>query len=100
MSAASWKFASSASSWRSRSRTGKLKPTIAFSVSRCIPTITKTRNQFSDVSKTLLDQVEEFFVSYNKQRGKKFRVKGTGGPKKAIDFLKSGIKARKNDKKG
>ena len=53
-----------------------------------------------DVSRTLLDQVEEFFVSYNKQRGKKFRVTGTGGPKKAIEFLKSGIKARKNDKKG
>jgi inorganic pyrophosphatase len=53
-----------------------------------------------DVSRTLLDQVEEFFVSYNKQRGKKFRITGTGGPKKAIKFLKDGIKARKNDKKG
>src|ERR1700761_6394682 len=30
------------------------------------------------VSKTLLDQVEAFFVSYNKQRGKKFRITGTG----------------------
>ena len=53
-----------------------------------------------DVSKTLLDQVEEFFVSYNKQRGKKFRITGTGGPKKAVKFLKSGIKARKNAKEG
>src|SRR6202795_3479503 len=35
----------------------------------------------NDVSKTLLDQLEEFFVSYNKQRGKKFRVTGTRGPK-------------------
>src|SRR5260370_14883016 len=33
-----------------------------------------------DVSRTLLDHVEEFFVSYNKQRGKKFRITGTGGP--------------------
>ena len=49
-----------------------------------------------DVSKTLLDQVEEFFVSYNKQRGKKFKVTGTGGPKKALRFLKDGIKAHKN----
>src|SRR5260370_5032729 len=40
-----------------------------------------------DVSKTLLDQVEEFFVSYNKQRGKKFRITGTGGPKKAVKCL-------------
>ena len=49
-----------------------------------------------DVSKTLLEQVEEFFVSYNKQRGKKFKVIGTGGPKKALRFLKDGIKAHKN----
>ena len=52
-----------------------------------------------DVSKTLLDQVEEFFVSYNKQRGKKFKITGTGGPKKAIKFLKSGIQAHKDAKK-
>src|ERR1700682_5702 len=52
-----------------------------------------------DVSNTLLSQVEEFFVSYNKQRGKKFRITGTGGPKKAIQFLKSGIQAHKNKKK-
>jgi len=53
----------------------------------------------SEVSKTMLDQVEEFFVSYNKQRGKKFKVTGTGGPKKALKFLKSGIQAHKNDQK-
>jgi inorganic pyrophosphatase len=52
-----------------------------------------------DVSKTLLDQVEQFFVSYNKQRGKKFRITGTGGPKKALKFLKAGIQAHKKDKK-
>jgi inorganic pyrophosphatase len=49
----------------------------------------------NDVSKTLLDQLEAFFISYNKQRGKKFKVTGTGGPKKAIEFLKAGIRAHK-----
>src|SRR6266700_1841919 len=39
-----------------------------------------------DVNKTLLDKLEEFFIYYNKQRGKKFRVTGTGGPKKALRF--------------
>jgi inorganic pyrophosphatase len=53
----------------------------------------------SDASNTLLDQVEEFFVSYNRQRGKKFKITGTGGPKKALKFLKSGIQAHKNNKK-
>ena len=47
------------------------------------------------MSKSLLSQIEEFFVSYNKQRGKKFKVTGTGGPKQAIKFLKAGIKAYK-----
>ena len=52
-----------------------------------------------DVGKTLLSQLEAFFVSYNKQRGKKFRVTGTAGPKKAVEFLKAGIKAHKGKAK-
>ncbi len=48
----------------------------------------------ADVSQTLLSQVAEFFVSYNKQRGKKFVLKDTGGPKKALKVLKAGIQAR------
>lgn len=51
-----------------------------------------------DVSNTLLSQLEEFFVSYNKQRGKKFKVTGTGGPRKALKFLKEGIKKKKDEK--
>lgn len=50
-------------------------------------------NTIDDVNKTLLDQVEEFFISYNRQRGKKFRVTGIGGPKRALKVLKAGIKA-------
>ena len=52
-----------------------------------------------DVSNSLLGQLEEFFISYNKQRGKKFSVKGMGGPKNAIRFLKQGIHAHKEDNK-
>jgi inorganic pyrophosphatase len=48
----------------------------------------------SDLSKTLLAQVEEFFVSYNKQRGKKFKITEIGGPKKALRYLQSGIKTQ------
>jgi inorganic pyrophosphatase len=53
----------------------------------------------SDVSKTLLSQIEEFFVSYNKQRGKKFKISDTGGPKKALRYLQSGIKAHQKTSK-
>lgn len=45
-----------------------------------------------DLSQPLLSQIEEFFVSYNKQRGKKFKVTGMQGPKKAIGALKECIK--------
>jgi hypothetical protein len=47
----------------------------------------------------MLKQVEEFFVSYNKQRGKKFKVTGSGGPKKAIDFLEKGMREFRSAKK-
>jgi inorganic pyrophosphatase len=48
-------------------------------------------NTIQDVSKTLLDQVEAFFVSYNQQRGKKFKIIGTGGQGEALKFLKAGM---------
>lgn len=38
-------------------------------------------SSLSEVNKSLLDQVDEFFISYNKSRGKKFRVTGRHGPK-------------------
>jgi inorganic pyrophosphatase len=50
-----------------------------------------------DLSKTLLSQLEEFFISYNKQRGKEFRITGTGGPRKAVKLLKAGIKRYKSE---
>lgn len=48
----------------------------------------------SEVNKSLLEQVEEFFISYNKSRGKKFRVKGLHGPSKALKRLDQAIQAR------
>jgi inorganic pyrophosphatase len=45
------------------------------------------------VSPSILDQVEEFFVSYNKSRGKDFKVKGRHGPKRAAKVVEQGQKA-------
>jgi len=56
--------------------------------------------KIDDVGQTLLSQLEEFFVSYNKQRGKKFRITGTSGPRKAIKFLRAGIEKHKRAAKG
>ena len=51
-----------------------------------------------EVSKTLLSQIEEFFISYNRQKGKAFRVVATRGPKKAVAALKAGMRAYQADK--
>jgi inorganic pyrophosphatase len=50
------------------------------------------------MSQSILQQLEEFFVSYNKLRGKKFEVTGVGGPKRALNAVDKGVKAF--DKKG
>lgn len=47
----------------------------------------------SEVNKSFLDQVEEFFISYNKSRGKKFKVTGVHGPSKAVKRLQKAIEA-------
>ena len=49
----------------------------------------------TDVPSSLLDQVEEFFVSYNKQRKKTFKIRDIGGPRKALKFLKVGMRTFK-----
>ena len=50
-----------------------------------------------DIDKATLGEVEEFFVSYNKSRGKRFSVKAVSGPKRAIELLEEGIKKYKNE---
>ena len=48
------------------------------------------------VGNTLMSQVEQFFVSYNKQRGKKFKILKTAGPRGAIKRIKDGMQTYKN----
>jgi inorganic pyrophosphatase len=49
----------------------------------------------SDVSKTLIRDLEEFFVNYHRTRGSKFKVLGTRGPKQAYRLLEKAIKRAK-----
>lgn len=52
--------------------------------------------RIGDVNKSVLDQVEEFFISYNKSRGKKFKVTGLHGPSRAMTRLQKAIDAHKS----
>lgn len=45
----------------------------------------------NDLNKTLLDQMEHFFISYNEAKGKKFKPIGRGGAQDAIDLVQSSI---------
>ena len=58
-------------------------------------TYQKTKN-ISDLPRELVEQVEQFFINYNDQRGKKFVPKGQHGPKRAEDRVDE---ARKNFRK-
>ena len=52
----------------------------------------------SDLSPALLKEIEHFFISYNQERGKKFRPLGRYGPKRAQRLVKKqkrGAKRRK-----
>jgi inorganic pyrophosphatase len=49
----------------------------------------------SEINKPIIDQVGEFFVTYNKSRGKKFKVTGTHGPGRAVKLVDAGIKGFK-----
>jgi inorganic pyrophosphatase len=40
-----------------------------------------------DLDQTLLEEIEHFFVSYNQQRGKKFKSLGHRGPKRARSLV-------------
>ena len=42
---------------------------------------------------------EAFFVSNNKQHGKKFKVKKSGGPKRALAIIQAGVVAFKKKRR-
>jgi inorganic pyrophosphatase len=47
---------------------------------------------FDDLNKNMLKEIEQFFVNYNKERGKKFRVLQMRGPQHALKLLKKSLR--------
>jgi inorganic pyrophosphatase len=47
----------------------------------------------NDLNENMIHEVEQFFVNYNREKGKKFKVLGTKGPKQAWKVLKKSLKA-------
>ena len=48
-----------------------------------------------DLNKKLVDQIEHFFVSYNLEKGKKFKPLGRFGPKRAKRLIQHAQQKRK-----
>lgn len=46
-----------------------------------------------DLNDNMMKEIEQFFVNYNQERGKKFKVLGRKGPKQAWKLLKKSQKA-------
>ena len=45
----------------------------------------------------MVDQIEQFSVSYNMLSGKKFKLKSQDGPKRGMAIIKEGIKSFKKE---
>jgi hypothetical protein len=45
------------------------------------------------LSSKQLDEIEQFFVSYNRQEGREFKPLGRHGPKKALASVEEGMRA-------
>ena len=48
----------------------------------------------ADLPARLVDEIEHFFVSYNAIRGKQFRPLGRGGPERAEELVREGMRRR------
>ncbi len=49
-------------------------------------------NNLKDLNENMLYEIEQFFVNYNKEKGKKFKVLGRKGPREALKLLKKNLK--------
>ena len=56
-------------------------------------------HRLSDLPKNVIDQIERFFISYNQQDGKKFKVVGCRGPGSAKRYVKTAQRRRARDRK-
>lgn len=59
----------------------------------------ETAKDLSGLRPHLLDEIEEFFHTYNKLRGRKFKTVGKAGPHKARELVDAGMKRFKKTQK-
>lgn len=58
-----------------------------------------TLRKLSDLNRTLVDEIEHFFVSFNDAKGKRFRPLGRFGPERARKLVRASLTGRASEKK-
>jgi inorganic pyrophosphatase len=46
----------------------------------------------NDLNTNMINEIEQFFVNYNKERGKRFKVLGKRGPREALKLLEKSLR--------
>jgi inorganic pyrophosphatase len=59
-----------------------------------------TVRTLKELNNNFVKELEHFFVSYNEMRGKKFKLLGCYGPKRAQGLLHKGVKVFKTVSNG
>lgn len=49
-------------------------------------------HHLDDLNANMIREIEQFFINYNKERGKKFKVLGKHGPREAFKLLKKSLR--------
>ena len=52
-----------------------------------------------DIETDTIQEIENFFIAYNKERGRKFKVLAVRGPKHAVALVRDGMKKFKQKKR-
>jgi inorganic pyrophosphatase len=55
--------------------------------------------RISDLRSHLIDEIKEFFVTYNKLRNRKFKPQDDASPQKALNLVRQGMKKFSKRKK-
>ena len=55
----------------------------------------KKVNNVKDLERSILEQIENFFLSYTKLQNKKFKIKGCSGPRQAVKLVVRTMRAFK-----
>jgi len=49
-------------------------------------------SDLDDLKENMLKEIEQFFVNYNKERGKRFRVLQMRGPRQALKLVNKSLR--------